>query len=479
MQPTIRLSKSLSEKASLIVFTESENWEKLCQNEREINFIRQKLEKGKDFVTLHRLNRLLVFINKAKGEENYKKWEDLRKKGNKVLNLINEEKIEALQIVGRQENPDFILAFCEGIALSNYQFLKYKSDKKENSLKTIEIFSETIKESSLKELSNLIEGTFTARDLINEPLIYLTAEQLSDDLHTIAKKTGFSVEVFEESKIKSLKMGGLLAVNAGTPNPPTFNVLEYKAENAVNKQPIILVGKGVVYDTGGLSLKPTANSMDLMKSDMAGAAAVIGTFCAAASNQLPVHLIGLIPATENRPSGNAMTPGDVITMQNGKTVEILNTDAEGRLILADALSYASKYNPELVIDVATLTGAAVRAIGKEGIVFMGETSDSAKEDIIASGHEVYERLVEFPLWEEYEEQIQSDIADINNLGGPTAGATTAGMFLKHFINYNWLHLDIAGPAFLTSPDSYRGKNGTGVGVRLLYRFLKNRTLKNG
>jgi leucyl aminopeptidase len=213
--------------------------------------------------------------------------------------------------------------------------------------------------------------------------------------------------------------------------------------------------------------------MDMMKSDMAGAAAVVGAMYALAKNKVPLHVIGLIPATENRPDGNAITPGDVITMYSGKTVEVMNTDAEGRLILADALHFAAKYSPELVIDLATLTGSAARAIGKEGIVYMGTASDEVKKEFEAVGNEVFERLVEFPLWEEYGSQLESTIADIKNLGGADAGAITAGKFLEHFVSYPWLHLDIAGGAFLPAADSYRGKNGTGQGVRLLYHYLKS------
>jgi leucyl aminopeptidase len=363
---------------------------------------------------------------------------------------------------------------CEGLALSCYEFLKYKSEKKGNKLKHIRLYGQGLSKEMVEELNNLLEATFIARDLVNEPVIYLTAEQLSEDITAYGEKAGFEVEVLNKTKIASLKMGGLLAVNMGSPNPPTFNILEYKPAHATNSQPYILVGKGVVYDTGGLSLKPTPNSMDMMKSDMAGAAAVVGAIYALAKNTVPVHVIGLIPATENRPDGNAITPGDVITMYSGKTVEVMNTDAEGRLILADALHFAAKYKPGLVIDLATLTGSAARAIGKEGIVYMGTASEEIKKEFEAAGREVYERLVEFPLWEEYGSQIESTIADIKNLGGADAGAITAGKFLEHFVSYPWLHLDIAGGAFLASADSYRGKNGTGLGVRLLYHYLKSK-----
>ena len=330
-----------------------------------------------------------------------------------------------------------------------------------------------MKKGELTELQNVVDATFLARDLVNEPVISLNAEQLGKVFKRVGKESKFSVDVLDKAKIKSLKMGGLLSVNAGSVDPPTFSVLEYKPSKPVNKRPYVLVGKGVTYDTGGLSLKPSA-SMDTMKSDMGGAAAVIGTLMAVTKNKLPVHVVGLIPATDNRPSGNAIVPGDVITISDGTTVEVLNTDAEGRLILADALSFAKKYKPELVIDLATLTGSAAVAIGKEGIVMMGTADDEQKQALLDAGNETYERLVEFPLWEEYRGYLDSDIADLKNIGGRMAGAITAGMFLRHFTDYSWIHLDIAGVAFLDSADGYRGKNGTGAGVRLLYRFFRNK-----
>ena len=267
-------------------------------------------------------------------------------------------------------------------------------------------------------------------------------------------------------------MGGLLAVNQGSLDEPTFSILEWKPKNAKNKKPIILVGKGIVYDTGGLSLKPT-KGMDIMKVDMAGAGTVVGAMHAIASNKLPKHVIGLIPATDNRPSGNAYAPGDVVTMFNKLTVEVLNTDAEGRMILADALSYADKYNPELVIDLATLTGAAARAIGHFGIVSMHKNAEKYHSQLKESGNVTHERLAEMPFWDDYDTLLKSDVADIKNIGGPIAGAITAGKFLSNFINYPWIHLDIAGPAYVESSYGYRGKGATGMGVRLLYNFIKN------
>jgi leucyl aminopeptidase len=267
-------------------------------------------------------------------------------------------------------------------------------------------------------------------------------------------------------------MGGLLAVNRGSLDPPTFSILTWKPENARNKKPFVLVGKGVVYDTGGLSLKPTLDSMDYMKCDMAGAAAVAATLYALAGNKVPVYVVGLIPSTDNRPDGNAYVPGDVIRMFNGSTVEVLNTDAEGRMILADALAWSDRYKPRLVINVATLTGAAHAAIGKYGIVSMGNAGKAEMEKLRESGDRVAERIAEFPFWSDYDELLKSDVADLKNIGGKYAGAITAGKFLEHFTKSPFIHLDIAGPAFNKTKDSYRGKGGSGIAVRLLYDFLK-------
>jgi leucyl aminopeptidase len=249
--------------------------------------------------------------------------------------------------------------------------------------------------------------------------------------------------------------------------------MEYKPKSHKNKKPFVLVGKGVVYDTGGLSLKPTPNSMDSMKCDMAGAAAVGAAMYAIAKAKLNVHVIGLVPATDNRPGFNAFAPGDIIHMMDGSTVEMLNSDAEGRMILGDALHFAKRYKPEMTIDIATLTGAAVAAIGMSGIVSMGTASKRYTDKLKASGNNVFERLAEFPFWDDYNDLLKSDIADQKNLGGPYAGSITAGKFLQKFTDYPYYHLDIAGPAFLPAKDGYRIKGGTGVGVRLFFDFFNS------
>jgi leucyl aminopeptidase len=301
----------------------------------------------------------------------------------------------------------------------------------------------------------------------------MNAVKLAEEFKNLGDECGAKVEVFNKKKIESLKMGGLLAVNKGSVDPPTFTVFEWKPKDKINKNPYVFVGKGVVYDTGGLSLKPS-NFMETMKCDMAGAAAVGAAMYAIAKEKLPVHVIGLIPATDNRPDGNAYVPGDIITMYDGSTVEVLNTDAEGRMILADALSYAKKYDPELVINIATLTGAAARAIGPLAMVGMNVKADQEFEQLQKSGDMGHERIVEFPMWDEYADMLKSEIADLKNIGGLEAGAITAGKFLEHFTDYPFIHLDIAGPAFLEKKDSYRGIGATGYAVRLFFDFIKSK-----
>ena len=309
--------------------------------------------------------------------------------------------------------------------------------------------------------------------MINEPNSTLTATAFAKEITKMAQSEGISVDVLNKKKLEALQMGGILGVNRGSSEPPVMITLEWKPAKHKNSKPVIFVGKGVMFDTGGMNLKP-GDFMNNMKCDMSGGAAVAGVMMAIAQAKLPVYVVGLIPATDNRPGEKALVSGDVIHMHNGTTVEVINTDAEGRLILADALSYAKKYNPELVVDLATLTGAASRAIGKNGMVAMQSKAEKQLEDLKRSGFAAHERIVEFPLWEDYAEGLKSDIADMKNLGGTDAGAITAGKFLEKFTDYPYIHLDIAGPAYVEKRDSYRGVGGTGVGVRLLFNYLQNR-----
>lgn len=455
----------------VILANDTTNWEELGYDKTAVNSIKGRIKTQVNPLTVNTAKGIDIVLMLPVEESTPAQKEKIRRLGSQAYGALQSNKLAKAAIVNTTQNTEAAYLAGEGLLLSAYSFLKYKTRNGNSVLKELK-FDKSISKQQLSELQIIVEATYFARNLVNEPLSYLTAEQLSRELETAGKEAGFKVEVFNKKKIESLKMGGLLAVNRGSVEPPTFNILEWKPSNATNKQPLVLVGKGVVYDTGGLSLKPTPNSMDMMKSDMGGAAAVAGAIHAAAKAKLPVHIIGLIPATENRPGGNAYAPGDVVKMYTGLNVEVLNTDAEGRMILADALGYAAKYKPQLVIDLATLTGSAARAIGNQGVVFMGTADENTKLSLSNSGYNVHERLVEFPMWDEYDDQIRSDIADIKNIGGASAGATTAGMFLKNFVSYPWLHIDIAGMAFLDRNDGYRLKNGTGVGVRLLFDFIK-------
>lgn len=456
----------------VIVGNKKTKWADFGLNKAEVSFVQAKVKDDEKNITLQSLDRLVFIVLDPGQDADYKNNEKYRHAGNAICGKLNSEKAAKVYING--SNADAVLSVAEGIALSNYQFLKYFKDakKRKNSLEQIHITADVTK-TAIDQLNALVDATTTARTLVNEPQSYLDAVQMAKEFESMGKDAGVKVEVLTKAKIKSLKMGGLLAVNMGSQTPPTFTIMEYKPAKAVNKSPIVLVGKGVVYDTGGLSLKPTANSMDYMKSDMGGAAVAASAIYGAAKMKLPVHVISLIPATDNRPGELAYAPGDVITMHNGLTVEVLNTDAEGRMILADALSYAKKFKPEFVMDFATLTGAAAMAIGQYGIVCMGTAPEKTKNALKASGENTYERLVEMPFWDEYADLMKSEIADLKNIGGRIAGAITAGKFLENFTDYPWMHFDIAGPAYLHSTDNYRGKLGTGTGVRMVLDYLKN------
>lgn len=438
-------------------------------SQEEEEYLRNKLLSENEW-TLYRHPLIHFFCKTAGNSSPELRLEKARKAGSRLFDLLRHEKIETLQITGHA-GSETTLAFLEGLLLSSYTFSKYKKEKKNFVPGKFLVFDDKVSREDITELQTLIQAVFFARNLVNEPLSYLTAECLSEEIEKMGDEAGFTVETFNKKKIEALRMGGLLAVNKGSLEPPTFTILEWKPGNASNEKPIVLVGKGVVYDTGGLSLKPTPKSMDYMKSDMAGGAVVAATLFAAAKNNLPVHLIGLVPATDNRPDGNAYVPGDVITMFDGTTVEIKNTDAEGRLLLADALSYAKKYNPLLVVDVATLTGTAELITGSHAMVVMGNSAQDI-QNLKAAGEKTFERMVEVPLWEEYAKPLESAIADLNNLGVREAQTSIAGKFLEHFTAFPWIHLDIAGVAYQHENYFYRPVGGTGFGVRLLYHFLK-------
>jgi leucyl aminopeptidase len=444
-------------------------------SKEELTYAEQQIRNERKIIAINRYEFQIFLVVSIPKNESYKTRETLRKQGAELQTLLSTIKAKEITLTNHTPDPLAAYALAEGLVLASYQFLKYKTDAKKSlySLTDIGFEKQSITLKDLKQLQAICEAMYLTRTLVNEPLSYLTAEQLSKEITNIGKEGGFRVNVLGKAKIEQMNMGGILAVNRGSMLPPTFTIMEHRPAKAINKNPIVLIGKGIVYDTGGLSLKPTPNSMDRMKSDMSGAALVTGVMYVAAQLDLPLHVIALVPATDNRPGENAYVPGDVITMYSGTTVEVLNTDAEGRLVLGDALHYAKKYRPELVMDFATLTGAASVAIGDVAIVAMGNANDSIKQKLHQSGFNQYERLVEYPLWDEYGEMIKSDIADLKNIGGPSGGAITAGKFLEHFTEYPWMHFDIAGVSHIQSKKDYRTAGGTGYGLRMVVDFLVN------
>ncbi len=311
-------------------------------------------------------------------------------------------------------------------------------------------------------------GMALAKDLGNLPGNLCTPAHLAETAEALGKQYKFEVEVLERDDMEKLGMGSFLSVARGSHQPPKFIVMHYKGGKAKAK-PVVLVGKGITFDTGGISLKPAAE-MDEMKYDMCGAASVLGTFKSVAQMGLPINLVGLIPATENMPGGAATKPGDVVTSMSGQTIEVLNTDAEGRLILCDALTYAERFKPECVIDIATLTGACVVALGKIPSGLLANDDELAAE-LLRRGTESGDRAWQLPLWDEYQELLKSNFADMGNIGGRYAGTITAACFLSRFAKaYKWAHLDIAGTAWVSG----EAKGATGRPVPLLSAFLIGR-----
>lgn len=383
------------------------------------------------------------------------------------------------------EADSVTLPVAEGVRLASYRFDRYKSEKeksKKKELGELVMVGPTLKadredDGRWRKLEVVAKAVFLARDLVNEPASFTTPTRLAEQAKALAKE-GLAVEVWDKRRLAAEKFNGTLAVSRGSSEEPRFIKLTYrppakaaKGERGARLKKVALVGKGITFDSGGLSLKP-AKSMETMKTDMAGAAAVLGVMSAVAKLRPMVEVTGYVPAAENLPGGGAQKPGDVITFLNGKSVEVLNTDAEGRLILADALCYASRAKPDVLVDLATLTGACMVALGVEVAGIMG--NDQALIDrLIALGREAGEPLWQLPLVKDYREDIKGTIADIKNVGSGYGGTITAGLFLQEFVDCpSWAHLDIAGPAFVEKDFVWASKGGTGFGVRTLVRFIE-------
>ena len=398
--------------------------------------------------------------------------ETIRTVSGKVSRYAIDKKISSVAIECFCEGEGFCQAMGEGLVLGSYQFLNYKTDK-EN---VFELEKATVLNSKIDEVEKgaiIGNAVCSARDLSNHPGNIATPTHLAEFAAEIASEGNMKLTVFERDEFTKMGMGALAGVAQGSDEPPKFIVLEYM--NGGNEKPKVLVGKGLTFDAGGISIKPSA-SMDEMKYDMCGSATVLGVFKAIASLKPSINAVCIVPSTENLVGAKAYKPGDVLKAYNGKTIEVLNTDAEGRLILADALSYASKhYDPEYILDFATLTGAVLISLGHIATGVMGN-NDELMSQIKASSKKSSEKVWEFPLWPEFIKQVKSEIADVKNLGSARqAGSIAGGAFLKAFVGKDipWTHFDIAGTAWGGTPNSINPKgSATGWGVRLVLDLMK-------
>jgi leucyl aminopeptidase len=418
-------------------------------------------------------------------KKNHKKT-CFRKATGQILQLAKGRKASSVRILldsftnSEVKTADAVELLSEVSSLASYEFDRYKSKKEDaKKQKKIEVIEAVLEDAKNKNLQDRIryaeavaEGVLLARDLINEPGNIMTPEALAKAAEEMAEKKNLTCELISQGEMEQMKMGGILAVNKGSRYQAALIVLEHGARYKKNGT-VCLVGKGVTFDTGGISIKPSAD-MEKMKYDMSGAAAVIGTMSVIADLKLPLHVVGLAPAVENNVAEDPQRPGDIIRMYNGKTVEVLNTDAEGRLILADALAYSAKYKPDAIIDLATLTGMCAYTFGDKAIGLM-TTDDKLANKVKQAGEAVGERCWELPMFDEYAEQIKGHHSDLLNIGGRYGGTITAAKFLQEFVPEKtaWVHLDIAGTAWTDAPRYDCPKGATGVGVRLLVNFLSN------
>ncbi|MBI5099744.1 MAG: leucyl aminopeptidase [Nitrospirae bacterium] len=359
--------------------------------------------------------------------------------------------------------------FIEGSLLADYDFTKYKKEEVSKGIKKITILSGENLYKQVRRIEKTASAAHFARNLVNTPSNDMTPSALVRAARSLKK---VSVKVIDRRQAEKLGMGAYLSVAKGSNEPPKFIVITYKNKNI---QPIALIGKSITFDSGGISLKPS-EGMEKMKYDMAGGAAVLGVIKAASEMHMPVNIVGILPAAENLPGGSASKPGDVVRTIGGKTIEIVSTDAEGRLTLADAIEYAKRFKPSAIIDIATLTGACSITFGNEAIAMMGN-NESMMEKMKKASEETAEKVWQMPLFDEYKDYIKSDIADLKNSGGRSGSLTSSAYFLKEFAGDTpWVHLDIAGTAWIDKDRPYIPKGATGIGVRLLLSFLKANSL---
>jgi len=441
-----------------------------------------KGSKGEDVLLVQDGEPILVL---GLGKHAKLKAETLRRAAARAATRAKAEKwlqiaIEIDTFLPKDDAAYSVQAFAEGLRLATYKFDVYKSAKKSGSAKqglaAVFLITQSAPRKdlarALDESKTISESVAIARTLGNEPPNVLYPESYANRIRAIAREAGLQCTVFDEKKMAQLKMGGILGVGQGSQRKPRLVILEHRPAGAKSAKPVVLVGKGVTFDTGGISLKP-GKDMEQMKFDMCGSAAVVAALRTSALLKLRIPVIGILPIAENMPGGGAQRPGDVIVTYSGKTVDVLNTDAEGRLILADALAYSKKYTPRCVVDIATLTGMCSAFFGNVASGLMGNDKDVVKR-LKTAADKTGERVWELPLWNDYEDLIKGSYGDIQNISRGAAGTITAGMFLKHFGGHSpWAHLDIAGTAWGTSARGYNPVGATGVGVRLFIEFLKS------
>ena len=382
-------------------------------------------------------------------------------------------------------SPTNVESIIEGLVLSLYEFNKFKEDRADKSPPTFyENYSVSIittddsnlrNEIEIGKIVNICEAVFYARDLANSPPNVIDPNALANSAKTLEKMKNIHVDILNQNQIKDLGMNGIISVGKGSENEPKLIIVEYNNSTASKGKPIVLVGKAVTFDTGGISIKPS-DRMDEMKFDKSGGCTVLGIMKALGNLDVPINVVAIIPAVENMPSGSSYRPGDIIRMYNGKTVEVLNTDAEGRLILADALAYGiAKYSPKYILDFATLTGACIIALGTNIAGIIGN-DDKLVNKLVSLSRITGEKIWQLPLSEEFSDLIKSNVATIKNIGGRTGGTITAAAFLSHFVSdVPWAHFDIAGTAWTqdgTADKSYNPKGSTGFGIRTIVKFLE-------
>ena len=423
-------------------------------------------------------HRVLLTGLGKKSEFDLEKWRGAASKaGQFIRNAGVKQFVFPIKKLDGRLEEELAESFVTGLFLGAYQFNEFKTLERDKIKEIGEVILLGEKDKEVKLIGDglrtgqtISEAVTLARDLVNGPSNEVTPTLLAEKAKQIARDHGMEIQVLQVSEAEAMGMGAFVAVAKGSQEPGKFIVLEYNKGKGLDT--IALVGKGITFDSGGISIKPS-EGMERMKDDMSGAAAVLATLQAASRLQLPLHLVGIMPATENLPSGKAYKPGDILKTLSGQTVEVISTDAEGRLILSDGLTYSLRYQPKAIIDLATLTGACVIALGDFVIVLFGN-DDLLLKRIEEASFKTGEKAWRLPLWDEYFEYLKSDTADFRNVGTRAAGAILGGVFLSKFVEKTpWVHLDIAGPASIDKERPYIPRGGTGAGVRLLIQMLRD------